>query len=272
MIELARPSGRWSVHDAGEKLALRGRLPGAFGWDLAAHSIRVARVRRMDLAQLLPLCLPASWMVNSRAPSPVFRRWLTAPLADAWRVLYARLGCGVGAWLGVEAEVRDEVTAAARELSIEGQGVCALSKALALLCPETVPLMDDGALWLLTERRPRPTSADDPQGTADDLCPALDAFARGVLSNEDALVEIARDYETAVLDAPQVLDRLLWFDSWGWRHFTGGERPFREVALGDRRAVMRVDSPPSSTPATEALVVGEAPTGAWEEAVRAALG
>jgi hypothetical protein len=46
----------------------------------------------------------------------------------------------------------------------------------------------------------------------------IDWFAEQVVSNEGELIAIAARHKHAVLDAPQVLDRLLWMDAWGERH------------------------------------------------------
>ncbi|HEY2517176.1 MAG TPA: hypothetical protein VGI39_40160, partial [Polyangiaceae bacterium] len=47
----------------------------------------------------------------------------------------------------------------------------------------------------------------------------LDWFSRATLANESALVDVARSYGAVPLDAPQVLDRLLWFESDGFKSF-----------------------------------------------------
>src|SRR6185369_4383893 len=111
------------------------------------------------------------------------------------------------------AAVEDAVTA----LSIDGQGPCAISKSLALLVPETVPLMDDAAIAFLTGAVPMPATADDPKAPASLFVPMLDAFARAVLDVEPQLIALARAHTLVPLDAAQVLDRLLWVDSWGHR-------------------------------------------------------
>lgn len=203
---------------AADKLAKRGSLPGAFGYDLAAHGFRAAMHRGVSAMELLPAAMPVSWMVNSRATSPVFRKWLSA--APVWELLVAVLADGPDAWLEADDQARRDVSDAVSALSIDGHGPCAVSKVLALLVPQTVPLMDDAAIAMLTGAVDVP--ADDkklPAAGAEHFVPCLDAFSREAVRLEKELIELARGYELAPLDGTQVLDRLLWFDSWGQRHF-----------------------------------------------------
>jgi len=238
---LDTPHGPWEVVDAAEKLAWRSTLPGAFGYDRCAHALRLARARRLPVEEILSLALPASWMVNSRAGSPVFQRWLQPEARAAWTELVGLLAGGVGPWLGVDAPTRDGVKELAGALTALGGDVCSLSKALALLVPEGVPLMDDAALWMLLDAVPFPATADAPIGRVEHFLPMLDAFSRAALTHEDALIALAREHTAAVLDAPQVLDRLIWFESWGWRHTAkapSGPR-WREVTVDGVRSVAR---------------------------------
>ena len=43
-------------------------------------------------------------------------------------------------------------------------------------------------------------------------------LAQQVVANEGELIKLAANHKLAVLDAPQVLDRLLWMDAWGERY------------------------------------------------------
>jgi hypothetical protein len=215
-FDVALPHRSWRIERATEKLALRDRLPGANGWDRAAAALRgVYGAGARD--HLLALALPTSWMVNARATSRVFQRWLAPPLVDHWRTLIAQTSGGPERWLASTELTRTAVEEAVTALAIEGQGPCAISKALALLVPETVPLMDDAAIAFLTGAIDPPSTADDPKAPAALFVPMLDAFANAVLSCEAQLVEVARAHAQVPLDAPQVLDRLLWVDSWGHR-------------------------------------------------------
>ncbi len=214
-VTVRRPRGPWKILDAAEKLLARGVLPGAYGYDLAAHGLRVARARGVGFRELLPLAMPASWMVNNRAPSPVFRRWLSEK-SDAWVAVCELLDAGALAW--PEFTHRAELDALLRSLAGNGQGACAISKVLALLCPHTVPLMDDAALAFALGSVATPAAADNPLAGPEHFAPMLDWFAEAVRDNERELIALARGYDLAPLDAAQVLDRLLWVESWGWQH------------------------------------------------------
>ena len=215
-FDIVLPHRTWRIEHATEKLVLRDRLPGANGWDRAAAVFRSV-YGSGSRAHLLAPALPTSWMVNARATSRVFQRWLAPPLVDHWRTLITQTAGGSEAWLAAPESSRASVDEAVRALSIEGQSICAISKALALLVPETVPLMDDAAISFLTGAIEMPATADDPRALASLFVPMLDAFAGAVLAAEPQLVEIARAHELVRLDAAQVLDRLLWVDSWGHR-------------------------------------------------------
>lgn len=210
------PHGTWQVERAAEKLALRDALPGANGWDRAAAVFRAYYGSGARDAFLAP-AFPTSWMVNCRAQSRVFQRWLAPPLVDHWRTLLRQTSGGPDAWLALPESGRSAVEEAVTALSIDGQGPCAISKTLALLVPETVPLMDDAAIAFLTGAVPMPTTADDPKAPPSLFLPMLDAFCNAVLEAEPHLIALARDHTAVPLDAAQVLDRLLWVDSWGHR-------------------------------------------------------
>jgi hypothetical protein len=210
----------WSLEGAAEKLAWRARLPGASGYDRAAHSLRVLSANGADAMQLLPLALPTSWLVNARATSHVFQRWLAPPSRDAWALLLERLGpmASLEDWLSMNAE-RADVERALKVLATgrDGATLCAVTKVLALLRPQLVPLMDDAAIAFAIGAVAMPETAEDPRAGIEAFAPMLDWFARAVTTAEAELISIAKTHAFAVLDAPQVLDRLLWFDSWGHR-------------------------------------------------------
>lgn len=255
-----------------DKLTLRGRLPGASGYDLAAQSLRSARAHGMPAADLLPPAFPGSWMVNNRVTSPVFQRWMAPPLADAWRVLVELLEGGPEAWLACGDTDRMAVTRAVATVSIEGHGVAAVSKVLALVCPETVPLMDDAALWFALDAVARPADADTPTAGPRWFVPMLDWFSRAVLERYDALVPLARDYAPAPLDAAQVLDRLVWFESWGWRLPYGGGMPrWQWVKDGAMEGVIAVETAAPDAAPGERVDLGAGVNEAWEKTAREAL-
>ncbi len=280
MDSLTTARGPWVIARAADKLAARGRLPGAYGYDLAAQSLRVARAAGVAPADLLAPAMPGSWMVNSRVTSPVFQRGLPPPLGGVWAELVGLLDGGPEAWLAHGERERAAVTRAVATVAVEGHGVAAVSKVLALVCPETVPLMDDAALWFALDAVPRPATADAPVGGPRWFVPMVDWFARAVLDGYDDLVVLARGYTLAPLDAAQVLDRLVWFESWGWRLQHGGPTAAARwtwVRDGHREAIVEVPgAPPGGVP--QGSVVGDvvdlggiADEG-WIAAARVALG
>lgn len=210
--------GRWRIERAAEKLSIRGALPGAFNYDRTAAALRVAREAGVPAAALLAPAMPGSWMVNNRAPSSVLKGWLSGDGAvAAFDVLLRHLDTGPAGWLERDQASRDEVTAAVRALSSGDHRACAVSKVLALLCPDTVPLMDDAALWLMTGGAEYPQDAEHPSADADAFVPMVDAFCAAVQSADAPLAALAAGYPLARSSPSQILDRLLWFDSWGHR-------------------------------------------------------
>jgi hypothetical protein len=211
----------WEVTDADAKLDLRASLPGAYGYDQAAHALRALQAEGARAIDLLPLALPTSWMVNAKASSRAFRAWLTPPALVSWQVLLDLLPFDMAADTWPAHEDRDQVLERVSRLAaVEGAGLAAVSKVLALLRPQLVPLMDDAALAFAIGAVAMPTQAD--QATAGAACfgPMMDWFSAQVLAGEAELVQTAARHRANVLDAAQVLDRLLWMDAWGVRYFT----------------------------------------------------
>lgn len=231
------------------KLAARGSLPGAYGYDLSAHAMRMARARGVSLEVLLPAAMPASWMVNNRAPSPVFRWWLDPSQREAWVTLSGLLEGGPEQWLSLGELQRKSAQECVLALAIQGHGLCALSKVLACLVCESVPLMDDAMLSLCGLAVDEPATADDPRAEVSLFAPVMDWFARSVLTHEETLIALAREYVLAPLDTTQVLDRLLWIESWGWRLAYASEHG-RFVRVRDERHRSAVLCDASCAPAT----------------------
>jgi hypothetical protein len=232
IVERAGPEQRapWHLGMAHAKLQVRGRLPGAFGFDLAAASYREARRAGLGPAALLPMALPGSWMVNNKVPSPVFYRWLQPHNRELWAQLVELLDGDGERWLARDEDERTSVETAVRRLAAQdaaartgaadgpAPGTAAgLSKVLALLCPDSVPLMDDAAIHFALGTVARPDSADTPSAGPEHFLPMLDWFARAVGSARPALAQLADEYQLAPLSPAQVLDRLLWFETWGYR-------------------------------------------------------
>ena len=219
-IEVPCARGRWRLAEPNEKLRLRGALPGAFSYDRTAHSLRQAHHMGVPLVALLAPAMSGSWMVNNKAPSTVLKRWLGPDMRLEWNALLHALADGPRAWMDANEARREEVTEAVATLSDGSHRACAVSKVLALLCPDTVPLMDDAALWLMTGACAMPDDADHPSAGAEAFVPMLDAFCVAVIETERSLSALAEEYDIAVLSPAQTLDRLLWFDSWGHRIVT----------------------------------------------------
>jgi hypothetical protein len=243
MIRLSRDGTIWTCAFGTEKLRARARLPGAFAFDAAAHAVARARAAGIPARELLPLALGSSWLVNSAVPSPIFRRWLTPPLEGAWTELLGALAGGPWSWDERTKAERDAIARAVASLAVDGHGAGAVSKVLALLVPE-VPLMPDAALWFATGSVPRPDKPDAQTAGAEAFVPMMDWFSRETASNEPDLETLAETYGGPPLTAAQTLDRLVWFESVGYRHFrskTGAG--FFWVKDGEREAVIMLDVP-----------------------------
>ena len=209
MISVSRAGAAWPIERSLEKLVARARLPGASSFDKAAHTLRLSEAHLDDEARL-PLAFPASWLVNSPSTSRDFQAWLAPALRDAWVSLVAAVADGPEAWLDAGVSSRENAEALVARLGTNHGGVEGVSKALALLAPQSVPLMPPAAVaFALGEGMSGPGV----------FVAMMDWFSRATLANEVDLVEVARAYEAVPLDAPQVLDRLLWFESDGFKNF-----------------------------------------------------
>lgn len=236
-----RPPLRWTVQDAAHKLRLRDGLPGAHVFDRVAEALKHAGAQGLSLRERLALALPASWMVNSKAPSPVMFAWASADALPAWELLEDRLGQGAAHYAALNNDDKREMAYALEALLVPPKGtVCALSKVLALLFPAVVPLLDDAAVALLTGAVEVPPGADQPSAGPELVVPALDAFIAAAAAQTPSLQALADTVGGLKLTPAQVLDRLLWFDSWGHRHFAVA-RVSGDIA-GDAWAVA-VDAP-----------------------------
>jgi hypothetical protein len=211
-MQIELPSGTtWHVREAGKKLALRAQLPGARLFDLAAESLRKAKVHGLATGDRFNLALPASWLVNSPAISRVLRRWALAPHRETCLALIELLEAGPEEWS------RDAESAAAIELGIRSLGdetyaAEALSKVLALLVPDAVPLMPPAARAFVL-------GAGEGANGAEAFRRVVDWFARTNAAHEAELAQVAREHREVELVGAGVLDRLLWFDSEGHVHF-----------------------------------------------------
>lgn len=146
-VTIARTVGgraaRHTIEDAAAKLARRAALPGASTYDRAAHALRTLQAGGAAAIDLLPLALPASWMVNAPATSRAMQRWLAPPAVDAWAALLELVAFDLSpeGWLALEPEVRASCTyvVAALASGDDGATLGAVTKVLALLRPQIVP-------------------------------------------------------------------------------------------------------------------------------------
>jgi hypothetical protein len=207
-LQLTKPDGTpWLLERVNEKLSLRAKLPGARIFDLSTESLR----RCKDLAPMdrLALAMPASWCVNNPADSRLFRSWIEPPLREVWLALIDLLQ---EPWVGpLDDESQSAIVAAFRAIAPSPSGVEVVSKVLALLLPDAVPLMPPLARGFLLG------AAAPADGYA--FVAMVDWFRRVGHDGHEALSGWAALHEEVHLSGAQVLDRLLWFDSDGHRHF-----------------------------------------------------
>jgi hypothetical protein len=200
----------WRIEGASTKLDLRAKLPGARVFDLVADSLRKVRAAGIPTLDRLALALPASWCVNSPAPSTVLRRWALAPQREVWELLIEVLEEPRSGPL--DAESSEAIVSGIRVLGPEEFGVEAISKVLALLVPDAVPLMPPPArAFVLGESGHKDARA---------VVEIVDWFRAAVREGGDELASLAKAHAEVPLSGAQALDRLLWFDSEGHRHFS----------------------------------------------------
>jgi hypothetical protein len=206
---LKTPGGTdWEIRDAEKRLSLRARLPGAFVFDVSANCLRKAKARGAPALERIPLAFSGSWMVNSPASSKVMRRWSLPPQLDVWIALVGALEGPLesrGEWAPVKALIG--------RLGDEPFLIEAVSKVLALLLPQVVPLMPEPARKFLL--------GDAAGADADAFVQIADWFVRTTRQEAATLDEWSAGHEEVTLERGQVLDRLIWFDSEGYRHFEG---------------------------------------------------
>jgi hypothetical protein len=209
-VLIKTPSGRlWELTDIHRKLSQRARLPGARVYDLSADALRLARSKGVPDETLYPLALPGSWLVNSPAQSVVLRRWALEPDRHVFLDL---LGLFEPPKLGaLEADVATALRDAVNALGKEPTLVEALSKVLALLLPHAIPLMPPLAVAFVL--------GPDVLCDADAFVAMTSWFGAAVEEHWDELSACAAAHTEVPLEAAQVLDRLLWFDSDGFKHF-----------------------------------------------------
>jgi hypothetical protein len=211
VLHIDLPSGTtWHIREAGKKLAYRAQLPGARVFDLVAQSLRSAKAGGVCAGDRFTLALPASWLVNSPANSKVLRRWALDPHREACLALVDVFERGPLEW-SADPGTGEGIRLCVASLGDEPYVTEALSKVLALVVPEAVPLMPAPARTFVLGEAAR----DD----RDAFGRIVDWFARAAMTNATELARIARGHREVELTAEGVLDRLLWFDSEGHTHF-----------------------------------------------------
>ncbi|HEX3771694.1 MAG TPA: hypothetical protein VHV30_12540 [Polyangiaceae bacterium] len=210
-MRIDRPSGTtWHVTEVETKLARRAGLPGARVFDLVGQSLQAAKALGLGAGDRFALALPASWMVNSPAVSTVLRRWALPPHREACLALIELLESGPEGW-DADPGTGEALRLALASLGNEPYVVEAISKVLALVVPATVPLMPPLArAFVLGE-----ASKDAP----DAFERMVQWFAGAVRANEAELARLASLHREVALTPAGVLDRVLWYDSDGVRHF-----------------------------------------------------
>jgi len=210
-VPIELPSGKtWLLEDVLRKLSLRAGLPGARVYDLSASALRTAKEKGVPLADRFALALPGSWLVNSPASSVVMRRWALSPAREPWLRMLEALDADqstfdTGAW-------KEAVRRSWPALGDEAFLIEAVSKLIALLAPDRVPLMPAPArAFVLGEH--------DARTGADAFIDMVEFFVKACRDNAEDLQLVAEHHAEVPLSGPQALDRLLWFDSEGHRHW-----------------------------------------------------
>lgn len=208
-----------TLRDPARALFFRGSLPGAFGYDHAAHVLRMQIEQGAHPLDLLPLALPASWMVNSKASSQVFQRYFMPDAMAAWETVIETL-TGATAWSGLADATHNACTAAVSVLAnVPGSSLSSVSKVLALLLSAHAPIMADSEVWFVTGAAEggltKPLKADGETATSVHFAPMMSWYDQEQTRLAIELAALAAAHPLAQLTARQVLDRLVWYAAWG---------------------------------------------------------
>jgi hypothetical protein len=193
----------------------------------------------------------------------MFRKWLTPPLVESWVALVDALADGAF-----------DLESAQKHVAALGSGAGGVSKVLALMLPDVVPLMPDAAIAFAIGAdvgAPVPAAAqpDAQTASAEKFTPMLSWFADAVRTNEVALRALAGEARTSIgrFSPAQILDRLLWFESVGFRHFRG----HAWVSLDERQAIVEVREARQPAPTSARIDLAAEPASAWRTEALAAL-
>jgi hypothetical protein len=245
MLVLSTVHGDWPLVDAGTKLRLRAKLPGASAFDDAAFGLRAARARGVPATVLLAPAMAGSWLVNSAIPSPLMQRWLAPGLREEWERLVAALEAGDAPDSSVvdDANVVDDALVAITGATAgAGASLGAVSKVLSLVSTAPIPLMPDAALAHVLRALPIPERADAQTAPTRFFAPMLARVRESTARSAGALATLAESVAPSLRPA-DVIDRLLWFDSVGYRHFRGEQGGWYWVRSEADEAVVFVPGP-----------------------------
>lgn len=228
MITIETVHGSWPFVLADIKLKLRARLPGASAFDDAASGLRQARAKGTPASALLAPAMAGSWLVNSQVPSPVIQKWLAPKTRAEWVRLVAALES--------ESPAVDDIDGALSAIAQVGGSLGAITKVLSLVSLRPVPLMPDAALAHVLRVVPVPSEPDAQTAPVKHFLPMLERFLAAVSANEPALATLAKENAPTLAPA-DMLDRLLWFDSVGFRHFKNDQGGWYWLRLSRTEAV-----------------------------------
>lgn len=237
-IILSTVHGEWPVVMAEMKLKLRARLPGASAFDDAAAGLRAARASGVPAIALFAPAFASSWLVNSAIPSPVFQKWLVPAMRAKWAKLVALIEGDGSPWPERSKETRAEIDGLLGEIAAVGATLGGISKVLALLSLEPVPLMPDAALALVLRALPVPAEPDAQTAPLKHFAPMMDRLAQAEESGGESLAELAT--KVPPLRPPDAVDRVVWFDSVGYRHFKNDQGGWYWVRSESKEAVVFV--------------------------------
>jgi hypothetical protein len=199
-------------------LFFRGSLPGAFGYDQAAYALRVQIEAGAHPLDLLPLAFPASWLVNSKAPSTLFQRLVFPDMLAHWETIATHLHENANNWATASAVARLAVQQAVAALATVPQSsLASITKVLALLLPSQVPIMADSEVWYATGKIEAPSKADGESAPSECFADMMNWYDARQAELGAQLIELAAAHPLAPLLPRQVLDRLVWYAAWGAR-------------------------------------------------------
>lgn len=237
---LSTVHGDWPLALADIKLQLRSKLPGASAFDDAAQGLHAARAAGVPASTLLAPAMAGSWLVNSAVPSPLMQKWLAPSIRKQWELLIEALEGGE-----LDAAQRAAIEGALSAITAVGAAgsIGAISKVLSLVSTAAVPLMPDAALAHVLRALPMPSEADAQTAPARHFLPMLDRVRESTVRSLEAVTELAASSPLR-LRPEDVIDRLVWFDSIGYRHFRNEKGGWYWVRSESVEAVVFVAGPP----------------------------